>query len=133
MTTRIEIDPNVRLGGTRTFAGFEHVRGTDGVKLYVGEVVEVVEPESRLYGKGVVESIDVERRLVYLDVEWAALEVVDPAVSSEPEELLPRPTLTVISGGRKDSLIDYGYPSEFVHVGVKHGGERSHPLALAMG
>lgn len=132
MTTQIEIDPNVRLGGTRTFAGFEHVRGTDGVKLYVGEVVEVVEPESHLYGKGMVESIDVERRLVFLDVEWATLEVVESASSSEPEDR-PRPTLTVISGGRADSLIDYGYPSEFVHVGVRHGGEQPRPLALAMG
>lgn len=133
MTTQIEIDPNVRLGGTRTFAGFEHVRGTDGVKLYVGEVVEVVEPESHLFGEGMVESIDVERRLVYLDVEWATLKVVDPAASSEPKDRFSGPTLTVVSGGRKDSLIDYGYPSEFVHVGVKHSGERAYPLALAMG
>lgn len=135
MITQIEIDPNVRLGGTRTFAGFEHVRGADGFKLSVGETVEVIETESHLSGEGTVESIDVERRLVYLSVEWATLVHTDPTEAAEPTAPEARPALTVVTGGRDDSLRGYGfgYPTEFVRVGVEHSGDRSHPLALAMG
>lgn len=67
--TRIAIDPNIRVRGTGTYAGFEDADGP----LAVGDVVEVFEPESDLVGKGSVTDVDAERELVYLSVEWASL------------------------------------------------------------
>lgn len=69
MTTRVEIDPNVRVRGNGTYAGFESVIGD----LVVGGIVEVFEAESGLHGRGRITDIDVQRRLVYLTVDWASL------------------------------------------------------------
>jgi hypothetical protein len=68
--TRIEIDPNVRVRGQLTFAGFEDVRGP----LRLGQTVVVFEPESDLVGEGRVVEIDVARELVILGVDWASLQ-----------------------------------------------------------
>jgi len=71
MTAQVMIDLNVRVRGTQTFVGFEDVTGA----ISVGHLVEVVEPESDVRGPAVVTEIDVDRRLVYLAVEWANLRV----------------------------------------------------------
>jgi hypothetical protein len=77
--TRIEIDPNVRVRGQLTFAGFEDVYGP----LRLGQTVEVYEPESNLVGEGRVVEIDIARQLVILGVDWASLrpEAGGPPVS----------------------------------------------------
>jgi hypothetical protein len=69
VTTRIEIDLNVRVRGNGTYAGFEDVVGP----LAVGDEVEVYESESGLLGKGRVAEIDTVGELVYLSVDWATL------------------------------------------------------------
>lgn len=67
--TRVAIDPNIRIRGNSTYAGFEDVDGP----IAVGEMVEVIESESGLVGQGKVTEIDGERKLVYLSVDWASL------------------------------------------------------------
>jgi hypothetical protein len=69
MRTRIAIDPNVRVWGDKTYAGFEDVQGIP----VVGGYVEVWESESGASGFGQVTAIDHDRGLVYLSVDWAAL------------------------------------------------------------
>jgi hypothetical protein len=68
-TTRVTIDPNVRVRGNGTYAGFEDVTGP----MAVGETVEVHEPESGLVGVGSITEIDGDRELVYLSVDWSSL------------------------------------------------------------
>lgn len=68
-TTRVAIDPNIRVRGNGTYAGFEDVTGP----IAVGEEVEVYEPEGGLVGTGRVTEIDGSRELVYLSVDWASL------------------------------------------------------------
>ncbi len=68
--TRVEIDLDVRVRGNLTYSGFEDVQGELPAE---GHTVEVVEPESELVGQGRVVEIDEERRLVYLEVDWAGL------------------------------------------------------------
>jgi hypothetical protein len=71
--TIVSIDPNVRVRGNGTYAGFEDVRGP----IYVGLRVDVVEEESRLAGSAIVTEIDTSSSLVYLAVDWKSLKVVD--------------------------------------------------------
>jgi hypothetical protein len=83
--TRIAIDPNVRVRGNATYAGFEDVEGP----MAVGEQVEVYEAESGLTGEGRVTEIDAERKLVYLSVDWSSLKDAEsgngaPNYSSSP-------------------------------------------------
>lgn len=73
--TRIEIDPNVRVRGNGTRAGFEDVYGPIAVNMQV----EVFEPESGLVGPGRVTEIDAVKRLVFLSVEWSKLREQAPA------------------------------------------------------
>ncbi len=70
MRTRIAIDPNVRVRGNETYAGFEDVRGK---VPDVGVQVEVWEPESGVVGVGKVTEIDQDRQLVYVKVDWTSL------------------------------------------------------------
>ncbi len=67
---RIAIDVNVRVRGNLTYSGFEDI---DGEPAVAGASVEVYEPESGLAGTGRVVELDVERELVYLEVDWASL------------------------------------------------------------
>ncbi|MEU5968898.1 hypothetical protein [Streptomyces globisporus] len=86
MITRIEIDPNVRVRGNGTRAGFEDVSGP----LAVNMMVEVFEPESELVGPARVTEIDTSKQLVFLSVEWASLEVrpgTEHGTSEEEAEL----------------------------------------------
>lgn len=65
----VEIDLNVRTPNG-TYAGMEDVRNGP---VEVGQVVNVIESESGLWGGALVTSIDEELRLVYLSVAWATL------------------------------------------------------------
>jgi hypothetical protein len=68
---RIAIDPNVRVHGNETYAGYEDVTGNSGMVL--GETVEVHEPESGICGLGQITELDSEKRLIYLAVDWSSL------------------------------------------------------------
>jgi len=78
--TRIEIDPNVRVRGSKTYAGFEDVqergeltrtRPPDGAPVSVGEKVLAWESEDNIVTDAVVVDVDYEKRFVYLAVEWS--------------------------------------------------------------
>lgn len=70
---RVFIDPNVRVGQNQTYASLADCSGA----VATGDRVRVVEFESCLYGDADVVSIDAERGLVYLSVEWASLKTPD--------------------------------------------------------
>lgn len=97
MTTRVQVDLNVRVRGNQTFAGFEdidpatitrarasradgpvavgdkvHVAEDDiiGDAVCVGERVIAFESESGLAADAVVTDVDRTRRLMYLAVDW---------------------------------------------------------------
>lgn len=76
--TIVYIDPNIRVRGNGTVVDISDVRGYAAVN---GETVTVVEPESGLVGSGRITDVDVEKRLVYLSVDWASL-VVDDSFSA---------------------------------------------------
>ena len=111
MITRIEIDPNIRVRGNGTFAGFEEVDGPLGVGL----PVEVYEPEADIIGTGRITEIDVEKRLVYLSVDWASLRdpadhplpTIDPIFLHAPEfhRTLAENGVSVRTGGSWGSAI----------------------------
>lgn len=71
MTTRIAIDPNVRVADNHTYAGFEDIE--TGGPVEVGMRVYVVELESNLVGHATVVDIDTANQLIYLDVDWSSL------------------------------------------------------------
>jgi hypothetical protein len=68
--TEIHIDPNVRIRGGMTYAGLEDISGP---RPEPGDNVTVVEIESGLVGHATVDSIDDDKQLIYLDVDWASL------------------------------------------------------------
>jgi len=70
---QVEIDPNVRVGGNGTCAGFEDVHGGDPATMKRWDRVRVFEPESGLEGPGRVERVDHARKLVFLQVDWLLL------------------------------------------------------------
>ncbi len=70
MTTRIAIDPNVRVTGNWTYAGFEDI---EGGPVAPGDRVRVWEPESQLSGFATIVEVDCDRDLVYIEVNWSAL------------------------------------------------------------
>jgi hypothetical protein len=69
MSTRIEIDPNMRVRHNWTVTGIEDAHGP----IAVGDEVEVFESEADLRGRGRVEEINLEHGLVYLSVDWRGL------------------------------------------------------------
>lgn len=80
VTTRIVIDPNVRVRGNQTYAGFEDVQAqgnlgrarlshADG-PVAAGDRVLAVEAESGIVTDATVVDVDSERELVYLAVDW---------------------------------------------------------------
>jgi hypothetical protein len=80
--TRVTIDPNVRVRGNGTYAGFEDVTGP----MAVGETVEVHEPESGLVGVASITEIDGSSELVYLSVDWSSLtDETPPAAPQGPQ------------------------------------------------
>lgn len=94
--TRIVIDPNVRVRGNGTYAGFEDVDGP----IAVGEDVQVYEHESGLVGKGRVTEIDRERELVYLSVDWPSLAATTTVTSGSAilsTQLLYLPSMPSLS------------------------------------
>lgn len=66
---RVEVDPNIRVRGNYTYAGFEEC---DTV-MKCGDEVEVFEPESGLVGIAYVTEVDDSARLVFLEVNWAEM------------------------------------------------------------
>lgn len=66
---RVLIDLNVRTRHNWTFTGREDAFGS----VSIGQLVEVFEEESGIYGPGIVTDIDEKKRLVYLSVDWGAL------------------------------------------------------------
>ena len=97
--TRITIDPNVRVRGNDTYAGFEDVDGP----IAVGEAVEVHENESGLTGQGKVTEIDADRQLVYLSVDWSSLAEREP----HHEPSAPQGGLLYISSGQSTNEDDW--------------------------
>ncbi len=91
-TTRVAIDPNVRVRGNGTYVGFEDVSGP----IAVGDQVEVYEAESGLVGEGRVTEIDGERELVYLSVDWSSL--TDEASPERGPSTISRQTLFLPAG-----------------------------------
>lgn len=79
---RIAIDLNVRVPGHRTYTGFEDVDGAAGrwPPVAVREHVTVFERECLLEGDAVVDEVDLDRRLVFLKVDWASMH--DPAAET---------------------------------------------------
>lgn len=73
--TRIAIDLNVRVRGNLTYSGFEDIEG----EIPLDGVVDVYEPESGVFGTGRVVEQDIEKRLVYLEVDWAKLRPAPPS------------------------------------------------------
>lgn len=70
MTTTVVIDSNVRTPNG-TFTGMEDCDGP----VSPGGVVNVVEPESGLFGGALVTAVDEEKQLVFLSVAWNTLTV----------------------------------------------------------
>src|SRR5262249_40094652 len=79
VTTRVAIDPNIRVRGNGTFAGLEDVSGP----LVLGDTVEVYESEANIVGSGTVTEIDLDKQLVYLSVDWASLRDAEPQGEGE--------------------------------------------------
>ena len=73
MSTRIEINPNLRVDGDLTMADLdEDVFGDPPRPM---QAVEVFESSSGLVGRGWVTSVDQQERVVTLCVDWANLKL----------------------------------------------------------
>lgn len=93
MTVRITIDPNVRVRGNQTYAGFEDVQeaGNLGVSrmsradgpLAAGDKVLAVEAEDGIVTDATVVDVDHERQLVFLAVDWRGWRD-DPEATDDP-------------------------------------------------
>jgi hypothetical protein len=82
MSIEIVIDPNVRVEGNRTYAGFEDVLGGFVSDLHPGDHVTVVEEESDVVGDATIYSVDIGTQLIYLTVEWKTLRRRSPESQS---------------------------------------------------
>jgi len=113
--TRVAIDPNVRVRGNDTYAGFEDVVGP----LTVGELVEVYEAESGLIGEGRVTEIDGDRELVYLSVDWSSLtDELPPRHGPAPAaQLLFIPAGPVFQAGIEDAWMKLMSRPCLAHIG----------------
>ncbi|MEX1276572.1 MAG: hypothetical protein WEA75_06720 [Acidimicrobiia bacterium] len=105
MTTRITIDPNVRVRGNQTYAGFEDI---EGIVPIVGAPVEVYEVESGATGNGIVAAIDDATRLVYVAVEWASLRVSSPWCVNVAAAITAANFTTRSAGGQQIVDLVYG-------------------------
>lgn len=73
MSIAIAIDPNLRIDGNATLAGFEDVMSGSVSELGDGMPVEVREPESGVVGDGQIIHIDQAKRLIQVAVDWKSL------------------------------------------------------------
>jgi hypothetical protein len=75
MTTRIEINPNLRVGdGQYTVADLDEDVSGDAA-LPPGQPVEVYESTSGIFGRGWVVEVDEEDRSITVLVEWSSLQL----------------------------------------------------------
>jgi hypothetical protein len=77
MNARAIIDPNIRVRTNQTFVGFEDCDGN----VVEGDLIDVMEIETRARGLGRVTEIDFKRRLVYIAVRWSSL-TVEPCAAT---------------------------------------------------
>lgn len=77
--TRVEIDLNIRVRGNWTLAGLEHADGP----VSQGDSVEVYEPESGVTGPGRIEEVDNARRVIFLSVDWGALQLPGTSLAQQ--------------------------------------------------
>lgn len=94
MTVRIAIDPNVRVRGNKTYAGFEDIQeaGNLGLSrpahadgpLFVGDKVLAAETEDGIVWDATVVDIDREHEFVYLAVDWGSGRD-DPEATEDPD------------------------------------------------
>lgn len=80
MTVRIAIDPNVRVRGNKTYAGYEDVQAAGQLTrtrtsraeapVSVGQRVLAWESEDDIVTDAVVVDVDDEKQVIYLAVEW---------------------------------------------------------------
>lgn len=82
--TTVEIDLNVRTA-YGTFSGLEDCDGP----VAIGDVVNVLEPESGAFGGALVTGIDEKTRIVYLSLAWNTLTI--RPYSASKERLKARP------------------------------------------
>lgn len=92
--TQILIDPNVRVEGNETFAGFEDVRGSLPSE---GEQIIAIVEDTDVVGLAHVTRVSPEDRLIYLAVEWDRLA---PIESITPDELVARVNAHISGNGR---------------------------------
>ena len=67
----VKIDPNIRVRGNQTLAGPGDITG----EIVIGQRVMVYEPEAGVSGYGVAASFDEDKQLLFIDVDWASLQV----------------------------------------------------------
>jgi hypothetical protein len=65
------IDLSTQVRSRMTYAGFEDYRGSRA-SLLTGTEVEAVEEETGVSYSAVISDTDFQRKLVYLDVDWAS-------------------------------------------------------------
>jgi hypothetical protein len=96
-TVRVEIDPNVRVRGNKTYAGFEDVQQAGQLTVTrlshpvspvsVGDKVLAWESEDDIVTDAEVVDVDQERQLVYLAVDWSGWRDADRGTGiMDPEE-----------------------------------------------
>lgn len=73
MTIEIAIDPNVRVAGNLTYAGFEDLIHGSADTIAPGEAVIVREVEADLVGCGIVTGIETDKQLIFLLVDWPSI------------------------------------------------------------
>jgi len=73
MSVELAIDPNVRVAGNETYAGFEDILDGKIEDIQEGLSITVREPEAGLVGDGTVSRVDRLRELIYISVDWKSL------------------------------------------------------------
>lgn len=98
MTTTVEIDLNVRTA-YGTFSGLEDCDGP----VEVGDVVNVLEPESGAFGGALVTGIDEKTRIVYLSLAWNTLTIRPYSTTAAQLDDLRRRALLRVAGSEAEA------------------------------
>lgn len=70
MTVIVDIDPNVRVRHNWTYASFGDIHGG---AAHVDDIVHVHVEETDLHGVGRIVDVDWDKKLIYLEVDWASI------------------------------------------------------------